>query len=81
MMELQYPLQFAVRPQLLKLMDYGSITESNFCVISGKQLPFRVGVHFDKDEICTAAAGNTCEWDKIPGGIVGFKLYFWQNSC
>ena len=52
----------------------------------GKQKPFRVGVHFDGNEVCTATeAANTCEWDSAdtgePGGITGFKLIYWQNTC
>ena len=49
--------------------------------ILAKKKPFRVGVKFDETEICTSAAGNTCEWDTIPGGIIGFKLIYWQNAC
>ena len=49
--------------------------------ILAKKKPFRVGVKFDETEICTAAAGNTCEWDTIPGGIIGFKLIYWQVAC
>ena len=51
----------------------------------GKIKPFRVGVHFDEDEVCSAFAANTCEWDITastkPGGITGFKLYYWQTAC
>ena len=52
----------------------------------GKQKPFRVGVHFDGNEVCTTTeAANTCEWDSAdtgePGGITGFKLIYWQNTC
>ena len=52
----------------------------------GKQKPFRVGVHFDGNEVCTATeAANTCEWDSAssgePGGHTGFKLIYWQNTC
>ena len=46
-----------------------------------KKKPFRVGVKFDETETCTIAAGNTCEWDTIPGGIIGFKLIYWQVAC
>ena len=53
---------------------------------TGAQKPFRVGVHFDGNEVCTASeAANTCEWDSAasgePGGITGFKLIYWQNTC
>ena len=51
----------------------------------GKIKPFRVGVHFDGFEVCTAAATNTCEYDAVAaidtGGITGFQLTYWQNTC
>ena len=54
-------------------------------MISGKSRPFRVGVHFDNTEVCTADAANTCEWDisaaSLTGGQAGFKLIYWQNAC
>ena len=49
--------------------------------ISAKKKPFRVGVRFDETEICSAAKGTTCEWDTVSGGIIGFKLIYWQTSC
>ena len=53
--------------------------------ISGKQKPFRIGVRFDKQEVCTAAATNTCEYDlaaaTMPGGTTGFKLTYNQVAC
>merc|ERR1711976_105138 len=55
--------------------------------VCSRQYPFRVGVHFDSEEQCTNAIETTanCEWDimanTMPGGGIGFKLYFWQQSC
>jgi hypothetical protein len=57
----------------------GATAEATVC---SKKKPFRVGVKFDETEICSGtAAQNTCEWDTAPGGINGFKLLYWQNSC
>ena len=62
-------------------------SEASLCFISitGKVKPFRVGVHTDNSEVCTADAANTCEYDlsaaTSTGGQVGFKLIYWQNSC
>ena len=53
--------------------------------ISAKRKPFRVGVRFDEDEVCSAAKAESCEWDMgsnhAPGGITGFKLTYWQTAC
>ena len=43
-----------------------------------------MGVHFDEDEVTTNAAADmtiTNEANGAPGGIVGFKLEFWQVAC
>ena len=51
--------------------------------------PFRVGVHFDSDEILGANAGdifdnseNRSPANGMAGlGYQGFQLAYWQNTC
>merc|ERR1712018_202065 len=46
--------------------------------------PFRVGVKFDGNEIHTAATASMAqlgEQSQFPGGIIGFKLTYFQRSC
>ena len=48
-----------------------------------RSYPFRLGVHLDDGEVghvATATAKNN-EQDTHPGGIVGFKLKWYQGSC
>ena len=57
----------------------------NMFWLLGKVRPFRVGVHFDDDEICTGSTSSTCEWNAqasgTPGGTYGFRLAYWQVAC
>jgi len=49
-----------------------------------RQLPFKVGVNFNSEEICTVVADDMailCEQQQFPGGIVGFKLFYTQVAC
>ena len=52
--------------------------------ISGRHLPFRVGVDFDnneRDSIVTKDKTTVTEQCGSPGGIIGFKLTYYQISC
>jgi len=52
--------------------------------ICSRQLPFRVGVNFDDNEAASVAADAMAlsnEQVAAPGGIVGFKLTYWQVGC
>merc|ERR1711971_1090060 len=53
--------------------------------VCGRHLPFRVGVDFDaneRDNSATAKSKATLnEQQGSPGGIVGFKLTYWQVAC
>ena len=54
-------------------------------LIAARALPFRVGVNFNRDEADavgqTDAMASTAENAEVPGGIIGFKLTFFQGSC
>ena len=54
-------------------------------LIAARALPFRVGVNFNRDEADETgeddAMAATAENSEVPGGIVGFKLTFFQGSC
>ena len=50
--------------------------------------PFRVGVHFDSDDVINAAAANLADniENAAPTGIAGigyngFYMAYWQNTC
>merc|ERR1711935_1022123 len=53
--------------------------------VCGRHLPFRVGVDFDaneRDNSAVAASKATLnEQQGSPGGIIGFKLTYWQVVC
>ena len=55
--------------------------------IPARHLPFRVGVDFDSNErdaytaIAAADMSNILEANGSPGGIIGFKLTYYQISC
>ena len=52
--------------------------------IPARHLPFRVGVDFDngeRDSIVTADMTTLLEQNGSPGGIIGFKLTYYQVSC
>merc|ERR1719400_1688164 len=52
--------------------------------VCARHLPFRVGVDFDnseRDSIVTADMTTLTEQNGSPGGIVGFKLTYFQVSC
>lgn len=51
-----------------------AILTSSVCTAS---LPFRVGVHFDQNEVTGANTdGSTHELKTVPGGIIGFSLCY-----
>merc|ERR1711971_1366301 len=52
--------------------------------VCARHLPFRVGVNFDnaeRDSIVIADMTTLTEQNGSPGGIVGFKLTYFQVSC
>jgi len=52
--------------------------------VCARHLPFRVGVDFDaneRDSIVTADMTTVTEQSGSPGGIIGFKLTYFQVSC
>ena len=52
--------------------------------IPARHLPFRVGVNFDnaeRDSIVDADMTTVTEQNGSPGGIIGFKLTYYQISC
>ena len=52
--------------------------------IPARHLPFRVGVDFDnheQDSVSTADMTTLNEANGSPGGIIGFKLTYYQISC
>merc|ERR1739846_113173 len=58
-----------------------SIVTGTVCV---RHLPFRVGVDFDnheQDSVSTADMTTLNEANGSPGGIIGFKLTYYQISC
>lgn len=55
-----------------------------FSYITARHLPFRVGVNFDNNErgvASTASMTDLYEQQGSPGGIIGFKLTYWQVTC
>ena len=57
-------------------------TETFF--FTARRSPFTVGVNFDSNEVCTVSTASMttlCETNGDPGGIVGFKLIFFQGAC
>ena len=55
-----------------------------YFLLAGRHLPFRLGVDFDNNErasIVTAAMTDDIEQQGSPGGIIGFKLTYYQVSC
>jgi len=62
-----------------------SIPTTTGGTVCGRHLPFRVGVDFDaneRDNSAVAASKATLnEQQGSPGGIVGFKLTYWQVAC
>ena len=57
---------------------------SLFSYITARHLPFRVGVNFDNNEDAsqsTASETDEVEQQGSPGGIIGFKLTYWQVTC
>merc|ERR1711997_1040231 len=65
----------------------GSLTNGASIVtgtVCARHLPFRVGVDFDngeRDSIVTADMTTVTEQNGSPGGIIGFKLTYYQVSC
>jgi len=58
-------------------------TSSN--TVCSRNSPFRVGVSFDTNEVTGTAIADakasTSETSEVPGGIVGFKLIYFQVAC
>merc|ERR1712241_287038 len=50
-----------------------------------RALPFKIGVNFNREEADETgesdAMAATAENSEVPGGIIGFKLTFFQGSC
>lgn len=62
----------------------GPIVTAATYTVCTRHLPFRIGVHFDAGELNSAAAASMYddnEFAGAPGGIVGFKLEYWQVAC
>merc|ERR1711997_888228 len=60
------------------------LTTTTAGTVCGRHLPFRVGVDFDnneRDSIVTADKTTVTEQCGSPGGIIGFKLTYFQVSC
>jgi len=59
----------------------GTAADTSATVCS-RVYPFRVGVHYDKAEVCTISVmSQACENNVVPGGIVGFHLTYTQVAC
>merc|ERR1711976_382332 len=60
-------------------------TTVGYSTICTRSTPFRVGVAFDGIEDVTATANiinaNVNEQGAFPGGIIGFRLVYTQNTC
>ena len=53
-------------------------------LFKARRSPFVFGVNFDDDEIATSAGTDKAKVNEamiLPGGIIGFKLYYWQVAC
>jgi len=60
------------------------LTSTTAGTVCGRHLPFRVGVDFDNNEadsIVAADMTTVTEQCGSPGGIIGFKLTYFQVSC
>merc|ERR1711971_294445 len=60
------------------------LTTTTAGTVCGRHLPFRVGVDFDnneRDSIVTKDKTTVTEQCGSPGGIIGFKLTYFQVSC
>merc|ERR1711990_940065 len=62
-----------------------SVASTTAATVCGRHLPFRVGVDFDANErdnsATTKSKATLNEQQGSPGGIVGFKLMYWQVAC
>jgi len=68
-------------PTTGQISSAASILAGTVCA---RHLPFRVGVDFDNNEndsIVTASMTTLLEQQGSPGGIIGFKLTYYQVSC
>merc|ERR1712038_1125980 len=66
--------------RVFTVIDANAIT----ITICTRNQPFRIGVHFDDSEVHTAATADMAqlgEQSRFPGGIIGFKLTYFQRSC
>merc|ERR1719219_145850 len=59
--------------------------ETSGVTVCTRRAPFTVGVHFDSNELTDDAVVNgmatTQESSEGPGGIIGFKLIYYQVAC
>jgi len=66
--------------RVFTVIDANAIT----ITICTRNQPFRIGVNFDNSEVHTAATADMAqlgEQSRFPGGIIGFKLTYFQRSC
>ena len=65
--------------------QFSTIVDDDSTTVCTRFYPFRVGVTFDANEICTAQTALACELNlaiaSMPGGIIGFALGYVQNTC
>ena len=55
-----------------------------YFLLTGRHLPFRLGVDFDNNEldtIVTAVMTTLLEQQGSPSGFLGFKLTYYQVAC
>ena len=70
------------------LDDSANAIAINPATLCSYSTPFRVGVHFDSDDVINAAAADTFDniENSAPTGVAGigyngFWLAYWQNTC
>jgi len=65
--------------------QFSTIVDDDSTTVCSRSYPFRVGVTFDANEICTAQTALACELNlaiaSMPGGIIGFAIGYVQNTC
>merc|ERR1711974_436769 len=64
---------------------FSTISEDeNSLTVCSRKTPFKVGVNFDTNEAANDEADEMAtiqEQSMFPGGIVGFKITYWQMPC